>query len=221
MIRISAGMPIRDARLGISALPADGEGWIVDKALLKSESAGSSLDEGSSSICRDLWTSSFIIVSGVERLPLICANRPLASSASSGACKLPLRAGITALLEIGRGGAVSPMNSETTEHEAGDACTEALHWFRTLRLKVLVVFLLNIADGILNISDCFEGAANGLKLEFLWQNWFLSRRRNLSCLTQRLWPYVIGLSLASCENSAANHSELVLSVTHSASSIAN
>jgi hypothetical protein len=59
------------------------------------------------------------------------------------------------------------MNSEATEREAGDACTEALRWFRTLRLKVLVIFLLNIADGILNINDCFEGAANELKLEFL------------------------------------------------------
>jgi hypothetical protein len=54
MIRISTGMPIRDARLGISVLlPANGEGRIVDK-VLKSESARSSLDEGSSSICRDL-----------------------------------------------------------------------------------------------------------------------------------------------------------------------
>jgi hypothetical protein len=97
-------------------------------------------------------------VSGV----LICANRPLASSASSCACRVPLRAGITALLEIGRGRVVSPMNSETTEREAGDAFAEALRWFRTLRLKVLVIFFLNIADGILNISDCFEVAANEL-----------------------------------------------------------
>lgn len=76
-----------------------------------------------------------------------------------------MQAGIIALLDIGRGRAVSPMNFETIEGEAGDACGEALRWF--LRLEVLDIFHLNMAFGILNMSDYFEGAVNGMKLEFL------------------------------------------------------
>lgn len=73
-----------------------------------------------------------------------------------------------ALLEMGRGRGVSPIKSETIEREAVDACTEALRWFRIFRLKALGVFLLSIADGILNISDYFEEVVNGMKREFWW-----------------------------------------------------
>lgn len=61
---------------------------------------------------------------------------------------------------------MSPRKSEAIEHEAGDACAEALLRFRILRLKVLGIFFLKIADGILNISEYFEGAVNGTKLKF-------------------------------------------------------
>jgi hypothetical protein len=67
-----------------------------------------------------------------------------------------VQAGITALLEMGRGRAVSLIKSETIEREAEDGCVEALRWFRFLRLKVLGIFLLSIADGILNVSDYLE-----------------------------------------------------------------
>jgi hypothetical protein len=71
---------------------------------------------------------------------------------------------------MGRGRPVSAIKSETTEREAGDACAEALRWFRILRLKGLGIFLLSIADGILNITNYFEEVVNGLKRQILWQS---------------------------------------------------